>query len=226
MNNIFDLIAQNVILGRSDKNSEFIPEKVGEPGVKELIEKALNECMDPSDILHKGLLAGMDVVGIKFKNGELFVPEVMISADAFKSGMAILEPHIADIEKSTIAKVVIGTVKGDLHDIGKNIVSLMFQGAHFSVVDLGVNVSSEIFIDAIKQQKPRILALSSLLTTTMVEMKNTIKAIDEAGLREQVIILVGGAPVTIDYAKTIGADGFAPDAAMAVDNAKQLLGIS
>jgi 5-methyltetrahydrofolate--homocysteine methyltransferase len=224
MNDVLTAIAENVILGRTDKSSPFSEAKMGEPGVKELTEEAIETGIGVEDILDKGLLAGMDVVGTKFKNDEFFIPEVMIAADAFKAGMDLVKPLIATSELEPTTTVVIGTVKGDLHDIGKNIVGMMLQGANFEVIDLGVDVPVEKFIETIQQENPNILGLSSLLTTTMQQLKNVIDAVEEAGLRDQVKVMVGGAPLTQDYADGIGADGYAPDAVYAVEKVKELLG--
>jgi 5-methyltetrahydrofolate--homocysteine methyltransferase len=223
MSDLLKEIADNVIQGRSDKESPLVKEKEGEPGVKELTQRALKEGLNLDDIINKGLLAGMDVVGKKFKNDEIFIPEVLISAEALGVGMALLKPLIVESGQKPTSKVVIGTVKGDLHDIGKNLVSMMLQGAQFEVVDLGVDISAESFIAAVKQEKPQLLGLSCLLTSSMHELKTVIDAVEKEKLKNQVKIMVGGAPVTQEYASRIGADGFADDAVIAVDMAKELI---
>jgi len=193
--------------------------------VAELTRKALEQGFSPEEILNKGLIAGMDRVGKDFRDGVLFVPEVLIAAYAMKAGMQVLRPLLAESAISGLGTFVIGTVKGDLHDIGKNLVAMMMEGAGFKVVDLGVDTPPEKFIEAIKNHNPQILGMSALLTTTMVEMKRVIEALREAGLREKVKVMVGGAPVTQEYADEIGADGYAPNASLAVEKAKELLGI-
>ena len=196
------------------------------PVVKELTEKALAEGEKPGDILNKGLVAGMGVVGERFKNNEFYVPEVLIAARAMKSGMGILRPKLAEAGVEPVAKVAIGTVRGDLHDIGKNLVSMMMEGAGFEIVDLGVDVKPEQFVQSVKEQNTKLICLSALLTTTMPAMKETIQALQEAGIRDGVNVMIGGAPVTQNYATEIGADGYAPDAASAVDKAKELLKVA
>jgi len=193
--------------------------------VAELTRKALEQGFSPEEILNKGLIAGMDRVGKDFRDGVLFVPEVLIAAYAMKAGMQVLRPLLAESAISGLGTFVIGTVKGDLHDIGKNLVAMMMEGAGFKVVDLGVDTPPEKFIEAIKNHNPQILGMSALLTTTMVEMKRVIEALREAGLREKVKVMVGGAPVTQEYADEIGADGYAPNASLAVEKAKELLGL-
>jgi len=170
-------------------------------------------------------VAGMNVVGTKFKNNEFYVPEVLIAARAMHAGMDILKPLLTESGVEPIAKVAIGTVQGDLHDIGKNLVAMMLEGAGFEVIDLGVDVKPEQFVDAVKNQGAELVCLSALLTTTMPYMKDTIQALKEAGVRDQVKVMIGGAPVTQSYADEIGADGYASDAATAVDVAKELLKI-
>jgi len=195
------------------------------PGVKELTEKALNEGQDVEKVLNGGLIAGMNVVGVKFKNNEFYVPEVLIAARAMKSGMVILRPILIEKNIKGLGTVVIGTVRGDLHDIGKNLVGMMFEGGGFEVVDLGVDISPEKFVEAAKEKKAQIIGLSALLTTTMVSMKDVVDAVRESELKD-VKIMIGGAPVTQSYADEIGADGYAPDAASAVDKAKELIKVT
>jgi 5-methyltetrahydrofolate--homocysteine methyltransferase len=193
------------------------------PLVKELTDKALAAGESPQDVLNKGLVAGMNVVGQRFKNNEFYVPEVLIAARAMKGGMAILRPKLAETGVQPVAKVGIGTVQGDLHDIGKNLVAMMMEGAGFEIIDLGVDVKPEKFVQSVKEQGAGIVCLSALLTTTMPAMKDTIQALKEAGVRDGVSVLIGGAPVTQNYADEIGADGYAPDAASAVDKARELI---
>ena len=192
-------------------------------GVQKEVNAALAAGVLPSAVLNEGLIAGMAEVGRLFEEGEYFVPEMLISARAMKSAMAILKPLLTSGEVGAAGKVIIGTVKGDLHDIGKNLVSLMLEGAGFQVVDLGSDVSPEKYVEAAKEHTPNLVAMSALLTTTMVNMKSTITALEEAGLRGKVKVIIGGAPVTDAYAAQIGADGYASDASRAVAVAKSLL---
>lgn len=192
--------------------------------VPKLVQEALNAKIPPSKILSDGLVAGMDVVGDKFRSDELFIPEVLISARAMHAGMNILRPKLIETGAKLVGKVVIGTVKGDLHDIGKNLVGMLMEGAGFQVIDLGIDVPSGKFVDAVKADKPNLLGLSALLTTTMPKMKEVIESLVEAGIRNTVKVMVGGAPVTEKFAKDIGADGYAPDAARAVEKARGLIG--
>jgi 5-methyltetrahydrofolate--homocysteine methyltransferase len=216
-------IAENVICGRADKNAAYPPSKKGQPGVTELVEQAIKQGVLPIEILNEGLIAGMEVVGKRFKANECYVPEVLIAARAMKAGMAVLKPLLADTGVKPVGTMVIGTVKGDLHDIGKNLVGMMLEGAGFNIVDLGIDVGGQKFLEAIKQNPGAIIGMSALLTTTMVEMKSTIDLIHSANLDFRVPVVIGGAPVTQEYANEIGADGYAPDAASAVDLAKGLL---
>jgi 5-methyltetrahydrofolate--homocysteine methyltransferase len=195
------------------------------PKVKELVQKALNEGVDPKKILDEGLVAGMTVVGEKFKEGEFFVPEMLISARAMHYGMEIIKPAMVKAGSKLLAKFMIGTVKGDMHDIGKSLVAIMAEGSGFEVIDLGIDVSPEKFVEAVKEKQPQIVGLSALLTTTMTEMQTTIDALKHAGLRDKVKILVGGAPVTQVFADKIGADGYAAEASTAASKAKELVGI-
>lgn len=186
-----------------------------------LTQQALEEGLDPKTILDKGLIAGMEVVGVRFKANEVYIPEVLISARAMKMAMEVLEPRLAAAGVDPIGRAVIGTVQGDLHDIGKNLVVMMLKGAGFKVEDAGVDVSPQTFVEKARAANAQIVGLSALLTTTMPAMDKTIQAIRQAGLSCKVMI--GGAPVTQNYANKIGADGYAPDAASAVDLAKSLL---
>ena len=188
-----------------------------------LVEEALSEGISAGEILNNGMIKAMGVVGEKFKNNEIFVPEMLIAARAMKKGVEVLQPHLSASGVEPLGKVIIGTVVGDLHDIGKNLVAMMIEGAGFEVTDLGVDVPPEKFVEAIKDNPVvQIVALSSLLTTTMPALKETIDAIEKAGLREGIKIMVGGAPVSQEHADSIGADGYAPDAASAADLAKSL----
>ena len=191
--------------------------------VEKLTNEALTSGIKPQEILKNALIPAMGIVGNKMKNNEFFIPEVLIAAKAMKSSMVILKPLLADKDFGAEGKVLLGTVKGDLHDIGKNLVMMMFEGAGFKVVDLGTDVSPEKFVNAVKFENPDIVGMSALLTTTMPSIKKTLEALKEAGLRNKVKVLVGGAPITQEYANEVGADGYASDAPSAVDIAKKLL---
>jgi 5-methyltetrahydrofolate--homocysteine methyltransferase len=203
-------IAENVILGKNEE-------------VKELVKKALNENADAEKLLRDGLIAGMSVVGERFKNNEMYIPEVILSARAMKTGMEILKPILVTKNIKSLGAVVMGTVKGDLHDIGKNLVNMMFEGAGFDVIDLGVDVPEETFVQVVREKQPKILGLSALLTTTMPAMREVIKALESSGLRHNTKVVIGGAPVTEEFAAKIGADGYARDAGSVVDKVKELL---
>ncbi len=196
-------------------------------GKKEEAERLTQEAIDggikPGTIINDGLIAGMTVVGEKFKNNEFYVPEVLIAARAMQSAMAMVKPLLADGEVTSKGKVVIGTVKGDLHDIGKNLVAMMLEGGGYEVIDLEVDVAPEKYVAAAAENNADVIALSALLTTTMPSMKDTVDALAEAGLKGKVKVIIGGAPVTQSYADEIGADGYAPDAASAVDKVNELL---
>jgi len=207
LNNIQDFLA------KGDRN-----------GVARLTKEALDKGLSVKTILEDGLITSMNAIGVKFKANEIFIPEVLIAAKAMHAGIAILEPHFTACGIKPAGKVVIGTVKGDLHDIGKNIVSMMLKGARFEVMDLGIDVPPGKFLEIVQTASPDIIAMSSLLTTSMGAMNDTIKILKESGLRDKVKIIVGGAPITQDYADSIGADSYAKDAATAVDKAKELLG--
>ena len=191
--------------------------------VAELVQDALDAGAAPGEVLNDGLLAGMDKVGQDFKAGDLFVPEVLFAARAMQAGMDVLRPLLADTETASAGKYVLGTVKGDLHDIGKNLVRMMLEGAGFEGVDLGIDIEPSAFVNAVREHKPDVVGMSALLTTTMTQMKETIDALEEAGLRDSVKVMVGGAPVTDAFAEQIGADAYAPDAATAVDVARELV---
>ena len=204
-------IASNVYNGKQDK-------------VAALVQQALDEGVAPEEVLTGGLIAAMDEVGKDFKSGELYVPEVLIAARAMKAGMNILRPLLAESGAPSAGKYLIGTVQGDLHDIGKNLVRMMLEGAGFEAIDMGVDIKPDAFVAAVREHQPQVVGLSALLTTTMGQMKATIEALEEAGLRDSVKIMIGGAPVTEAFAKEIGADAYAPDAATAVDVARSLVG--
>ncbi|HOE62677.1 MAG TPA: corrinoid protein [Candidatus Sumerlaeota bacterium] len=221
MSELLAAIMDNVICGNSDLNS---PIKKGQPGVAEFVQQALEMGLSPQDILNEGLIKGMDVIGKRFKANEIYVPEVLIAARAMKAGMALIKKPLADTGVKPLGTFIIGTVKGDLHDIGKNLVAMMMEGAGFKIVDLAIDVSADKFMAAMKENRNALVGMSALLTNTMIGMEANIKAFREAGLDNPVII--GGAPVDEGYAKKINATGYAKDAATAVEVAKQILGIS
>ncbi len=190
------------------------------------VQAALDAGIDPARILNEGMIAAMGEVGRLYEEGEYFVPEMLIAARAMQTGLAILKPYLAQADVQSPGRVAIGTVKGDLHDIGKNLVAMMLQGAGFEIIDLGANVAPEKFVAAVEEQGVHIVALSALLTTTMPNMKVTIEALKAAGLRDQVKVMIGGAPVTETYARQIGADGYAPDASRAVALARSLITVA
>ena len=194
-------------------------------GVKSNLQTALDAKLDPIVILNDGMIAAMREVGCRFEEGDYYVPEMLIAARAMQIGMAILKPHLQQKDRKSSGTVVIGTVKGDLHDVGKNLVALMLEGAGFEIKDLGADVPIEEFIRVVREEKPDIVAMSALLTTTMPMMKQTISAFEAAGLRDMVKFIIGGAPVTEMYANQIGADGFSSDASRAVNVAKSLIGV-
>lgn len=205
------------------KNIQDTLSKGDRNGVAKLTKEALDKGLSVKEILEDGLIKSMNAIGEKFKANEIFIPEVLIAAKAMHTGLAILEPHFTACGIKSAGKVVIGTVKGDLHDIGKNIVSMMLKGACFEVVDLGIDVPPGKFLEIVQTKSPDIIAMSSLLTTSMGAMKDTIKVLKESGLRDKVKIIVGGAPITQLFADSIGADSYAKDAATAVDKAKELI---
>jgi 5-methyltetrahydrofolate--homocysteine methyltransferase len=192
--------------------------------IVDLTEDALDEGLSAQEILDNGLMAGMDYVGVEFKAGNMFVPEVLRSAKTMQSSMDILKPLLAEAGAKMVGKVLLGTVKGDLHDIGKNLVGMMCEGAGFEVEDLGKDVAPEAFVEAVKEHEPDVVGMSALLTTTMRTMEHTVKALEEAGLRDKVKIMIGGAPVTQTFSDQIGADGYASNAASAADLAKSFVG--
>ena len=190
--------------------------------VKELVQQALDEGVKPADILNEGLLAGMSIIGEKFKNNEVYVPEVLVAARAMSRGTEVLKPHLAEAGVQATGKVCIGTVQGDLHDIGKNLVRMMMEGKGLEVVDLGVDVTPEMFVQTAKEQNCQVICCSALLTTTMGVMEEVVKAAEAAGIRDSVKIMIGGAPVTDEYCQKIGADRYTTDAASAADAAVEL----
>jgi 5-methyltetrahydrofolate--homocysteine methyltransferase len=202
-------IYQNVIDGQA-------------PAVEAGVKAALDAGEKADVILHQALIAAMDEVGKRFEEGDFFVPEMLIAARAMQAGLSLLKPHLAATDIKSAGKVAIGTVKGDLHDIGKNLVAMMLEGAGFEVVDLGVDVAPDVFVQAVKNGA-QVIGMSALLTTTMANMQRTIEALNTAGVRNQVKVVVGGAPVTEDYAKRIGADAFAADASSATRVVRQLV---
>ncbi len=189
--------------------------------VKALVQQAVDEGYDPKVILNDGLLAGMAVVGGRFKREEIFVPDVLISARAMNVGLEILEPLLVEVGNEAVGKIVIGTVKGDLHDIGKNLTAMMFKGAGFEVYDLGVDVSAETFIEKAEEVGADVIGMSALLSTTMDNMREVIELLKEKGLRDKYIVMIGGAPITDEFAQEIGADYYTPDAASAAEVAKK-----
>lgn len=211
MNNILEKISKAVIEGDADN-------------IGMLTELALSKDLIPKDILDKGLMPGMDYVGVEFRAGNMFVPEVLLSARVMLASMNIIKPLLAETGAEMTGKVIMGTVQGDLHSIGKNLVCMMMEGAGFEVIDLGTDVAPEAFVKAVKEERPDIVGMSALLTTTMRSMDHTIQALEEASLRKSLKVMVGGAPVTSDFARQIGADAYASNAPAAVDIAKQFVG--
>jgi len=199
--------------------SEFL-QKGRAKNVKNLVQQALDEGMDPKEILNEGLLSGMMTIGEKFKNNEVFVPEVLVAARAMNAGIAVLEPELVKVGNEPVGKVVIGTVKGDLHDIGKNLVSMMIKGAGFEIYDIGVDAEADTFIDKAEEVGADIICMSALLTTTMPSMKEVIERLKERGLRDKYIVMVGGAPVNQSFSEQIGADYYTEDATSAAEVAK------
>jgi methylmalonyl-CoA mutase cobalamin-binding domain/chain len=194
------------------------------PEVLDLTRQGLALGMGPETLLYEALIPSLEEVGARFERGDFFVPEMLIAGKAMAGALEILRPLLAETGAQTIGKIVMGTVKGDVHDIGKNLVNIMFEGAGFEVIDLGVQVAPEKFLDAIREHQPDIVGFSAFLTTTMPMFKANINALEKAGMRDQVIVMVGGAPVTQEYADVVGADGYASDASAAVVRAKELIG--
>lgn len=194
--------------------------------VKALCDHLLKEGVDPLEIINKGLIGGMIEVGVRFKANTMFIPEVLMSAEAMAAGTEVVKPTINAEDLPSIGTVLLGTVKGDLHDIGKNLVGMMLESVGFNVINAGIDIPPETFVEIIKKDHPEVLAMSALLTTTMLHMKDTIELLKEEGLRDDVKVIIGGAPVSQDFADEIGADGFSPDAASAADLCKKLLSIA
>lgn len=210
MSNTYEEMAKALIAGNESE-------------VKRLAQEAMDNGADAKDILDNGLLAGMDVVGKRFKAGDMYIPEVLLCARCMHGTMDLLKPFLSEGDAAGSGKAVIGTVEGDLHDIGKNLVAMMLQGGGFKVIDLGTNITPQAFVEAVQEHKPDIVGMSALLTTTMPKMEETIEALKEAGIRDQVKIMAGGAPVTQDFVEKIGADAYGANAAAASDKAKQLM---
>ena len=210
MAELLEKIANALIAGKQDE-------------VIKITQEALDAGTAAKEILDNGLLAGMDVVGQRFKAGDMFIPEVLLCARCMHGAMDILKPLLSEGDAAGAGTYLIGTVEGDLHDIGKNLVSMMLQGAGFKVVDLGTNITAQQFVDAVKEHNPQVIGMSALLTTTMPKMEETIAALKEAGIRDQVKIMAGGAPVTQDFVDKIGADAYGANAASAVEKAKELV---
>jgi 5-methyltetrahydrofolate--homocysteine methyltransferase len=211
MSRLYERISTAIMEGDAEKTAN-------------LVQRALDQDLAPKDILDNGMVVGMSEVGVRFKAGDMFVPEVLMSADSMQAGLEVLRPHLVASGVKLIGKILMGTVKGDLHDIGKNLVNMMCEGAGFEIVDIGFNADPEKFIEAIKEHKPDVVGMSAMLTTTMRAMAHTIKAIEEAGLRDQVKIMVGGAPVDAAFSERIGADGYGSNAPAGSDLAKKFVG--
>src|SRR5680860_117025 len=210
MSNILEELAERVIEGKLET-------------VQDITRKAIAEGLDPEEIINQGLIKGMNVVGVRFKAGDMFVPEVLMCARSMSGGMELVKPLLLGKEMPTAGKVLIGTVKGDLHDIGKNFVGMLLESVGFNVVNLGTDISTEQFMQAIKEHKHDVLGLSALLTTTMLGMKDIIDQLVEEGTRDKIKVIIGGAPISQDFSDEIGADGFAPDAASATELCQKLL---
>ena len=214
---ILALIKENVVQGRVTQDDEGLEEgMVGQPGVSELTEKALAQGISPNDIIEKGLTNGMDIVGQKFEAKEYYIPDMLASAEAVGAAMEILEPHLAESGIKSKGKIIMVTVKGDLHDIGKNIVSILLRGAGYTVKDLGNDVTPQVIVAAVREEKPQFVGMSALLTSTMIHMRDTIQALTESGLRDKVKVIIGGAAVSEEFAQSIGADGYGADGFQAV----------
>ncbi|HSR33195.1 MAG TPA: corrinoid protein [Anaerolineae bacterium] len=211
MSRLYERISTAIMEGDAEKTAQ-------------LVQRALDQDLAAKDILDNGMVVGMSEVGVRFRAGDMFVPEVLMSADSMQAGLEVLRPRLVASGVKLIGKILMGTVKGDLHDIGKNLVNMMCEGAGFEIVDIGFNADPEKFIEAIKQHKPDVVGMSAMLTTTMRAMAHTIKAIEEAGLRDQVKIMVGGAPVDAAFAERIGADGYGSNAPAGSDLAKKFVG--
>jgi 5-methyltetrahydrofolate--homocysteine methyltransferase len=222
---IIDQIRENVIQGRVTKDDEGMDEGLaGQPAVTELVEEALEQKIDVKEIINEGLTKGMSLVGDKFEAGEYFIPDMLASAEAVGAAMEMLEPHLEGSGIKSKGKILIATVKGDLHDIGKNIVTILLRGAGYTVKDLGNDVEPETIVSAVKEESPEILGLSALLTSTMAYMENTINALKDAGIRDSVKVVIGGAPVSEEFSQKIGADGYGADGFQAVSVIESLTG--
>ena len=214
---IISLIQESVIQGRITKDDEGMDEgMVGQPGVSELVETALASGLSVKNIITEGLSGGMNIVGQKFEAGEYFIPDMLASAEAVSAAMDILQPRLATSDVKTKGTIMLATVKDDLHDIGKNIVSILLRGAGYTVKDLGNNVGTQAIVDAVREEKPQFLGLSALLTSTMARMAEVVQMLEQNGLKDQVKVIIGGAPVSEKYAKSIGADGYGADGFQAV----------
>ncbi len=214
---VISLIRENVIQGRVTQDDEGFDEgMVGQPGVSELTEKALARGISPEDIIKRGFSEGMVVVGQKFEAEEYYLPDMLASAEAVGAAMEILEPHLVKSGIEPKGKIIVATVKGDLHDIGKNIVSILLRGAGYTVKDLGNNIAPQVIVDAVAKESPQFLGLSALLTSTRVRMGDVIQALIESGLRDKVKVIIGGAPISEEFARSIGADGYGADGFEAV----------
>jgi len=215
--NLIDSIKENVIQGRVTKEDEGLDEgMVGQPAVTELIKEALAQNIDVKTIINEGLTRGMNEVGEKFEAGEYFIPDMLASAEAVGAAMEMLEPYLAMSGIKPKGKILVATVKGDLHDIGKNIVSILLRGAGYTVKDLGNDIAPQTIVDAVREEEPEFLGLSALLTSTMMHMEGTIKALIDSGIRESVKVIIGGAPVSEEFARRIGADGYGADGFQAI----------
>ncbi|MFC1958150.1 B12-binding domain-containing protein [Chloroflexota bacterium] len=215
--NLIDLIRENVIQGRVTREDEGMDEGMaGQPAVTELVEEALTQNIDVETIINEGLTSGMNIVGEKFEAGEYYIPDMLASAEAVGAAMEMLKPYLDKSGIESKGKILIATVKGDLHDIGKNIVSILLRGAGYTVKDLGNDITPQAIVDAVKEEKPEFLGLSALLTSTMMHMEETVKALTESNLRDSVKVIIGGAPVSEEFAQRIGADGYGADGFQAV----------
>ena len=221
---LIDEIKENVIRGHIDINAKYPPDLKESPGVRDLVQKAVDDGLPVSSVLKEGLISGMEVVGKKFSDGEYFVPDMLLSAQAMKSGMQILEPLLKGEDSKKLGTVIIGTVKGDMHDIGKNLVRMMLEGGGFEVIDLGINTPPEKFVEKAREHPEAVIGMSALLTTTMENMRISIKALRDNGLNNKVII--GGAAASQRFADEIKADGFTRDAAQSVSLVKRLMEIA
>ena len=211
MSRLYERISTAIMEGDAEKTAK-------------LVQRGLDQELAAKEILDNAMVVGMGEVGVRFKAGDMFVPEVLMSADSMQAGLEVLRPHLIASGVKLIGKILMGTVKGDLHDIGKNLVNMMCEGAGFEIVDIGFNADPEKFIEAIKEHQPDVVGMSAMLTTTMRAMAQTIKAIEEAGLRDQVKVMVGGAPVDAAFAERIGADGYGSNAPAGSDLAKKFVG--